>query len=54
MIKIIDNYLFRLGKELEYTELKLHNLKNELVEQLHYIKNWGGKFIIAVPELEVF
>jgi flagellar FliJ protein len=31
MIKIIDNYLFRLGKELEYTELKLHNLKNELV-----------------------
>lgn len=45
-------------------ELKIHkpdyvlilpwNLKNEITEQLYYIKNWGGKFVVAIPELEIF
>ncbi|WP_415303518.1 class I SAM-dependent methyltransferase [Candidatus Pelagibacter sp. Uisw_090] len=29
------------------------NLKNEIITQLEYIKNSGGKFVIAVPKLEV-
>jgi SAM-dependent methyltransferase len=29
------------------------NLKDEIVKQLHYIKDWGGKFVVPVPELEV-
>ena len=28
------------------------NLKEELVEQLHYIREWGGRFVVAVPEIE--
>jgi hypothetical protein len=29
------------------------NLKNEVMGQLDYIKENSGKFVIAVPELEV-
>lgn len=29
------------------------NLKTEIMEQLSYIRDWGGKFVTAVPELTV-
>lgn len=29
------------------------NLKTEITNQLAYIKDWGGKFVVAVPELQV-
>lgn len=29
------------------------NLKEEIVDQLSYIRQWGGKFVIAVPNLEI-
>jgi SAM-dependent methyltransferase len=30
------------------------NLKDELMEQLSYIREWGGKFIIPIPEPKVY
>lgn len=30
------------------------NLKDEISEQLSYVRNWGSKFVIAIPELEIF
>ncbi len=30
------------------------NLKKEITNQLNYIKDWGGKFVVAIPELEIF
>ena len=30
------------------------NLKEEISKQLHYIKEWDGKFVAAVPQLEIF
>lgn len=30
------------------------NLKEEISEQLSFIKNWGGKFVVAIPELTIF
>ena len=30
------------------------NLSDEISNQLSFIKNWGGKFVIAIPELKVF
>lgn len=30
------------------------NLKNEIVEQMQHIREWGGKFIVPIPEVEVF
>lgn len=29
------------------------NLKTELMSQLSYIKDWGGKFVIPIPELQI-
>jgi hypothetical protein len=29
------------------------NLKNEIREQLSYIREWGGKFVVPIPEVEV-
>ena len=30
------------------------NLKTEITAQLNYIKDWSGKFVVAIPELEIF
>lgn len=30
------------------------NLKNEVMEQLAYVGEWGGKFVVFIPEVEVF
>ncbi len=37
----------------DYVLLLPWNLKEELVQQLAYIREWGGKFVTAVPRLEV-
>jgi SAM-dependent methyltransferase len=29
------------------------NLRDEVVEQLSYIRDWGGRFVTAVPKLEI-
>lgn len=29
------------------------NLRDELTQQLSYVRTWGGKFVIAIPELEI-
>jgi SAM-dependent methyltransferase len=29
------------------------NLKDEITEQLSYIKEWGGKFVIPIPHLQI-
>lgn len=30
------------------------NLKDEISEQLAYIREWGGKFAVAIPEMKIF
>ncbi|NWF66368.1 MAG: class I SAM-dependent methyltransferase [Campylobacterales bacterium] len=30
------------------------NIKNEIVEKFSFIKEWGGKFVTAIPKLEIF
>lgn len=37
----------------DYVLILPWNLKNELTSQLEYIKDWQGRFVIAVPKLEV-
>ena len=29
------------------------NLKTEVMDQLAYIREWGGRFVCAVPKIEV-
>ncbi|MBK6820644.1 MAG: class I SAM-dependent methyltransferase [Bacteroidetes bacterium] len=42
-------------KELkpDYVLILPWNLKNEIIEQLSYIKEWGGKFVVPIPYLEI-
>lgn len=30
------------------------NLKDEIIKQMSYIRQWGGKFVVPIPEVEVF
>lgn len=30
------------------------NIKEEISTQIRYIKDWGGKFVVAIPNLEIF
>lgn len=30
------------------------NLKNEIMEQAAFIREWGGKFVVPIPEVQVF
>ena len=44
----------RLQKEKpDYVVIFPWNLRDEVMEQLEYITAWGGKFVTAVPELQV-
>ena len=30
------------------------NLKDEIVKQISYVRDWGGQFVVPIPEVEVF
>jgi len=38
----------------DYVLILPWNLKSEISEQLKYIRSWKGKFVVAIPELQVF
>jgi len=29
------------------------NLKDEIKQQLNYVRDWGGRFVIAIPEMTI-
>jgi 2-polyprenyl-3-methyl-5-hydroxy-6-metoxy-1,4-benzoquinol methylase len=37
----------------DYVVILAWNLREEIAAQLAYIKDWGGKFVVAVPQLEI-
>lgn len=37
----------------DYVLILPWNLKDEIIGQLSYIREWGGKFIVPIPEVEV-
>jgi SAM-dependent methyltransferase len=37
----------------DYVMILPWNIKSEIMEQLAYIKEWGGKFIIPIPEFQI-
>ena len=38
----------------DYVVIFPWNIKSEIEQQLHYIRDWGGKFVVAVPRLRIF
>ena len=37
----------------DYLMILPWNLKDEIMEQLSYIKEWDGRFVVAIPDLTV-
>jgi hypothetical protein len=29
------------------------NLKDEIVQQMQHVRDWGGQFIVPIPEVQV-
>ncbi|HVC97069.1 MAG TPA: class I SAM-dependent methyltransferase [Pirellulales bacterium] len=38
----------------DYVLILPWNLKDEIIEQLAYVRAWGGKFVVPIPELRVY
>lgn len=38
----------------DYVFILPWNIKDEIIHQLDYIKRWGGKFIVPIPEVKVY
>ena len=47
-----EEYLFK--KKPDYIIILPWNLKKEIQKQLNYVREWGAKFICAVPKLKIF
>jgi len=30
------------------------NIKEEIMEQMEHVREWGGKFVVLIPEVKVF
>ena len=45
----------RLAQERpDYVVIMPWNLRAEITEQLGYVRDWGGQFVVSLPRLEVF
>ena len=50
-VKSVDN----LQKvKPDYVVILPWNLKDEIIMQVNYIKNWGGKFVVLIPTVQIF
>ncbi len=52
-IPVVNEEQLKIAKP-DYVIILPWNLRKEITEQLSYIKEWGGKFVVAIPELETF
>jgi len=37
----------------DYVMILPWNMKDEIIRQLHYIRGWGGQFVVPIPEVKV-
>ena len=37
----------------DYVVILPWNLKDEIIEQLQYIREWGGRFVVPIPQVAV-
>ncbi len=49
----VVNELWLKENQPDYVIILPWNLKEEITEQLSYIRQWGGRFVIPIPQLEV-
>jgi hypothetical protein len=49
----VVNELYLKENRPDYVIILPWNLKEEVAQQLSYIREWGGKFVIPIPQVEV-
>jgi hypothetical protein len=37
----------------DYIVILAWNLKDEIIEQMNFVKEWGGKFVVLIPEVKI-
>ncbi|MCS6821114.1 MAG: class I SAM-dependent methyltransferase [Microscillaceae bacterium] len=52
-IPVVSEEVLKLEKP-DFVIIFPWNIKEEIEKQLSYIRNWNGKFVVAIPELKVF
>jgi SAM-dependent methyltransferase len=52
-IPVFDTGKIRETKP-DYVVILPWNLKKEISEQLSYVREWGGKLVVPIPELEIY
>ena len=52
-IAVCDEQELRKGKP-DYIFILPWNIRDEIVKQLHYVRDWEAKFVISIPELNIF
>ena len=38
----------------DYVLILPWNLKGEIMQQLQYVRDWGGRFVVPIPEVAVY
>lgn len=51
-IRIVSEDILKMYRP-DYVLILPWNLKEEIINQLSYIREWGGRFVVAIPEFEV-
>lgn len=51
-IPIVDEATLKKQRP-DYVVILPWNLKSEVIKQLTYAREWGAKFVVAVPKLEI-
>lgn len=49
----VENEQYLKDTKPDYVVILPWNLKEEIMLQLFYIKDWGGRFVIPIPELQI-
>jgi hypothetical protein len=52
-IPVVNEDVLRQSRP-DYVMILPWNLREEITRQLSYIRQWNGKFIVAIPALEVW
>ena len=37
----------------DYVVILPWNLKDEIIDQLHFIREWGGQFVVPIPKVTI-
>jgi hypothetical protein len=50
----VANEQYLKDNKPDYIIILPWNLKEEIMSQLSYVREWGGRFVIPIPELQIF